>query len=282
MLQQLMEDKHMQSSAQTAAVSKNALWTGYVISALPALFLLLDAVGKFIKPAPVVEGTVQLGYTESVILPLGIVLLVCTLVYLIPRTSILGAILLTGYLGGAVATHVRISNPLFTHTLFPIYVGALVWGGLFLREDRLRGLIPLRSTTDLQSGAQPASGSKKMLWAGRIISALPVLALLFSGVLKLAKPEPVVVEFGRLGYAESAALTIGILELGCTVIYLIPRTSVLGAILMTGYLGGAVATHVRIGDPFFNVFGPILFGAMAWGGLYLRDERLRALIPLRS
>ena len=272
----------MQPGTQTAAVSKNALWTGYVISALPALFLLLDAVFKLLKPAPVVETTVQLGYPESVILPLGIVLLACTLVYMIPRTSMLGAILLTGYLGGAVATHVRISNPLFTHTLFPIYVGALVWGGLFLRDDRLRGLIPLQSATDLQSGAQPASGSKKTLWAGRIISALPVLALLFSGVLKLAKPAPVVEEFGRLGYAESAALTIGILELGSTIVYLIPRTSVLGAILMTGYLGGAVATHVRIGDPFFNVFGPILFGAMAWGGLYLRDERMRALIPLRS
>jgi hypothetical protein len=274
--------KIMQSGPQTAAVSKNALWTGYIISALPALFLLFDAVGKFIKPALVVQGTVELGYTESVILPLGIVLLACTLVYLIPSASILGAILLTGYLGGAVATHVRVGNPLFTHTLFPIYVGALVWGGIFLRENRLRGLIPLRRRAGLPSGDQKATGSKKTLLAGRIISAIPVLLLLFSGVMKVLKPPEVVQEFGRLGYPESVILGIGILELACVIVYVIPGASVLGAILVTGYFGGAVATHVRIGDPFFNAFMPVLFGAIAWGGLYLRDERLRALIPFRS
>jgi DoxX-like family len=143
--QQQMDEKLMQSDTQTASVSKKTLWAGHVISALPALFLLFDAVLKFIKPPQVVEGTLQLGYPESVILPLGIVLLVCTVLYLIPSASVLGAILLTGYLGGAVATHVRVGSPLFTHTLFPIYVGALVWGGLFLRDERLRSLIPLRS-----------------------------------------------------------------------------------------------------------------------------------------
>jgi hypothetical protein len=91
-----------------------------------------------------------------------------------------------------------------------------------------------------------------------------------------------VVEFARLGYPESVILGIGILELGCAVVYIIPRASVIGAILLTGYLGGAVATHVRIGDPSFKIIAPILFGAMIWGGLYLRDERLRALLPLRS
>ena len=96
------------------------------------------------KPAPVVEGTVQLGYPESVLLGLGIVLLACTVLYVIPRTAILGAILLTGYLGGAVATHVRVGNPLFTHVLFPVYLGVLIWGGLYLRDERLRALIPLR------------------------------------------------------------------------------------------------------------------------------------------
>jgi DoxX-like family len=246
------------------------------------LFLLFDAVGKFIKPAVVVQGTLELGYPESVILPLGIVLLACTLVYLIPSASILGAILLTGYLGGAVATHVRVGNPLFTHTLFPIYVGALVWGGIFLREDRLRGLIPLRRRAGLPSGDQKATASKKTLLAGRIISAIPLLVLLFSSVMKLIKPPEIVQEFGRLGYSESVILGIGILELACMVVYVIPGASVLGAILVTGYFGGAVATHVRIGDPFFNAFMPVLFGAIAWGGLYLRDERLRALIPFRS
>lgn len=132
------------SNAQSAPFSKRRLWTGRIMSALPALFLLMDAVGKLVKPAPVVEGTVQLGYPESVLLGLGIVLLTCTVLYLIPQTAILGAILLTGYLGGAVATHVRVGSPLFTHILFPVYVAVLIWGGLYLRDERLRALIPLR------------------------------------------------------------------------------------------------------------------------------------------
>jgi hypothetical protein len=119
-------------------------WAGYVISGLPALFLLVDALGKFVKPAPVVEGTLALGYPENVILPLGIILLISTLLYLIPQTSVLGAILITGYLGGAVATHVRIGNPLLTHTLVPVYLGVLIWLGLYLRDVRLRALVPLR------------------------------------------------------------------------------------------------------------------------------------------
>ena len=120
-------------------------WPGYVISGLPALFLLLDAVGKLIKPAPVVQGTIELGYAESVIVPLGVVLLLSTLLYVIPRTSVLGAILLTGYLGGAVATHVRVGNPLLTHMLVPVYLGAMLWLGLYLRDARLRELVPLRN-----------------------------------------------------------------------------------------------------------------------------------------
>ena len=106
-----------------------------------ALFLLMDSVMKLMKPAFVVQATVELGYPESVIVGLGIVLLTCTVLYLIPRTAVLGAILLTGYLGGAVATHVRIGDPLFSHTLFPIYVAVLLWGGLVLRDRRLRALI---------------------------------------------------------------------------------------------------------------------------------------------
>ena len=115
------------------------------MSTLPALFLLLDGVMKLMKPEFVVKATVQLGYPESVIFPLGIIVLVCVILYVIPRTAVLGAILLTGYLGGAVATHVRVGDPLFSHTLFPVYFAILVWGGLYLREERLRALIPLRS-----------------------------------------------------------------------------------------------------------------------------------------
>lgn len=119
-------------------------WAGYIISGLAGLFLLMDAVGKLIKPEPVVTGTIQLGYGEGVILPLGVILLTITLLYLLPRSGILGAVLLTAYLGGAVATHLRINNPLFTHTLFPVYLGILIWLGLWLRDPRLRALIPLR------------------------------------------------------------------------------------------------------------------------------------------
>ena len=132
------------SDAQSAPLSKGRLWTGRIMSTLPALFLLIDGVGKLVKPAPVVQGTVQLGYPESVLVGLGIVLLSCTVLYVIPRTAILGAILLTGYLGGAIATHVRVGSPLFSHILFPFYLAVLLWGGLYLRDARLRALIPLR------------------------------------------------------------------------------------------------------------------------------------------
>ena len=135
----------MQLSSQTAPISRKSLWAGRIMTALPLLFLLIDGAAKLAKPAPVVEGTVKLGYSETVIIPLGIVLLSCTILYAIPRTSVLGAILLTGYLGGAVATHVRVGDPLFSHILFPIYIALLLWGGLYLREDRLRLLIPLRA-----------------------------------------------------------------------------------------------------------------------------------------
>ncbi len=131
-------------AARKPAVSPAALWTGRVMSALPALFLLMDAVMKLMKPKVVVEGTMKLGYPEYVILPLGIVLLLCTLLYIWPLTSVLGAILLTGYLGGAVASHVRVGDPLFSHALFPIYFGILLWCGLVLRDPRLRALLPLR------------------------------------------------------------------------------------------------------------------------------------------
>jgi DoxX-like family len=122
--------------------------------------------------------------------------------------------------------------------------------------------------------------SKGRLWAGRIVSALPVLSLLFSGVMKLVKPPAVLQGFAQYGYPESQILIIGILELSCTVIYAIPRTSVLGAILLTGYLGGATATNVRVGNPAFYI--TVFLGLLAWVGLYLREDRLHALVPLRK
>lgn len=129
-----------------AAPSKAALRAGYAMSALVVLFLVFDSVGKLMTPAPapVVEGTTRLGYEVGHLLPLGVVLLACTLLYAVPRTAVLGAVLLTGYLGGAVATHFRVGDPLPSHTLFPVYMGVLAWGGLWLREPRLRALLPLR------------------------------------------------------------------------------------------------------------------------------------------
>jgi len=261
----------MASNIPTASVSKNQLLAGRILSALPILFLLMDGGMKLAKPKFVVDATVQLGYAESVVVGLGIVLTICTILYAIPRTSVLGAILLTGYLGGAVATHVRLGNPWFSHILFPVYLGILIWGGLYLRDARLRSLI--------SSIAQITSESKKMIWAGRILSALPVLLLLFSGLMKVTKRPEVIEGFAKFGYQERVIVGIGVLEIACTILYLIPRTSVLGAILVAGYMGGAAATHLRLGEP---VILQVLLAVLAWGGLYLRDARLRALIPVKS
>ena len=127
---------------------------------------------------------------------------------------------------------------------------------------------------------KPVSSVSKRIWAGRVVSALPVLLLLFSGVMKLMKPASVVEGFARYGYAEHLILILGLLEIGCTILYLIPRTAVLGAILVTAYLGGATATNVRVADPSFLV--TVVLGVLAWVGLYLRDERLRDLVPFRN
>ena len=121
--------------------------------------------------------------------------------------------------------------------------------------------------------------SKKMIWAGRIVSTLPVLMLAFSASMKFIKPPALTEGLIHLGYPENLAFALGILETICTILYIIPQTSVLGAILLTGYLGGAISTHLRVGDPFLM---PFILGVFIWGGLYLRDMRVRRLIPLRS
>ena len=140
----------------------------------------------------------------------------------------------------------------------------------------------MEATTTIQAdqpGAEALPVSKTILWTGRIISAVPVLVLLMSAVMKIVKPVPVVEGFAHLGLPEGLAFGLGILELACTALYVVPRTAVLGAILLTGYLGGAIVSHLRVGDAFIS---PIIFGVLIWAGLYLRDTRLRALIPLRG
>jgi hypothetical protein len=126
------------------AGSRGALRAGRGLSTIAVLFLTFDSIGKLLEVPPVVAGSLQLGYPASTVFPIGVILLLCVVAYAIPRTSVLGALLLTGYLGGAVATHVRVGNPLFSHTLFPIYVAFFVWGGLVLRDARLRALLPWR------------------------------------------------------------------------------------------------------------------------------------------
>ena len=123
------------------------------------------------------------------------------------------------------------------------------------------------------------SPSKSVLWISYNMSAVPVLMLLFSASMKLIHPPQLDEGFTHLGLSIKLALALGLLELGCTLLYAIPRTAVLGAILLTGYLGGAMITHIRVGESFVVQF---LFGVILWGGLYLRDPRIRALIPLRS
>ena len=125
--------------------STRPVWASRILSGIGVLFLAFDATGKLLVLQPVVEGTTQLGYPASVILPLGLIQLACLALYLIPRTAVLGAVLWTGYLGGAIATHVRVGNPLLTHTIFPIYVALFLWGGLWLRDARLRSIFPLRA-----------------------------------------------------------------------------------------------------------------------------------------
>jgi hypothetical protein len=137
-----------------AVASVKARWSGWIIGGLPSLLLLVDAAFKFIRPAPVLEATAKVGYPESSLVPIGVALLASTLLYLLPPTAVLGAILLTGYLGGAVATHVRVSDPLLSHVLFPVYFGAMLWLGLYLRDRRPRVLVPFRSP----AGAAGAAG----------------------------------------------------------------------------------------------------------------------------
>jgi hypothetical protein len=120
------------------------IWTGRVLSGLAVLFLLFDSTGKLLEVQPVIDGTRQLGYPRDIVFTLGVLLLSCVVVYLIPRTSVLGALLLTGYLGGAVATQARVENPLFSHILFPTYIAIFIWGGLVLRDARLRAFAPWR------------------------------------------------------------------------------------------------------------------------------------------
>jgi len=131
-------------SAEPVRAGTRGRLAGRVITGLAAAFLLMDASMKVFAVQAAIDGTTELGYPGSTVVPIGRILAGCLTLYLVPRTAVLGAVLLTAYLGGAVATHVRIGNPLLSHTLFPVYIGVLVWAGLWLRDGRVRALLPLR------------------------------------------------------------------------------------------------------------------------------------------
>ena len=261
----------MQAAMQESSTNRT-VWGGRILSGLMVAFLVFDAAIHLVRIAPVVEAFGQLGVPLSFAVPLGLIELVAVGLYVYPRTSILGAILLTAYLGGAVATQLRVGNPVFGQALFPIYVGVLLWGGLWLREARLRTQIPLTLVS--------AAPTNKILWAGRLVSAFPALAILFGAVVKVLVLPPVIDGFRKAGFPDYLVPIVGTIELVCTLVYLVPRTRVLGAILLAGLMGGATATNLRVGDP--SYVATVILGVLAWGGLYLRDTRLRALIPLRA
>ena len=133
-----------ENNTRPVQLSKARLWTGWILTALPALMLVIGGIMDLMKPDFVVKTTVEMGYPEGVITGLGVVVLICVILYLIPNTAILGAVLLTGYLGGAVATHVRHGDPFFANVLAPVYFAIVVWAGVYLREPRLSALVPLR------------------------------------------------------------------------------------------------------------------------------------------
>jgi DoxX-like protein len=146
MHQSPLKERAMPTIAETAPVSKPALWMGRVLSGLVIVFMLFDGAIKLVPWPVVTEAMDRIGYgsSESLARSLGVITLVCTILYAIPPTSILGAILLTGYLGGGIASHLRIGSPLFSHMLFGLYLGLMVWGGLWLRDRSLRALMPLQ------------------------------------------------------------------------------------------------------------------------------------------
>lgn len=129
-------------------LSKSRLWSARIMGGIVILFMLMDSIFKFIQPEEVVQGTLELGYAEHHIAIIGALGLISILLYAFPRTSILGAVLLTGYWGGAIATHLRLDNPLFSHILFPVFLAILAWGALWLRNEQLRNLFPIVNSRD--------------------------------------------------------------------------------------------------------------------------------------
>ncbi len=260
--------------ATQIAPPKAARYTAYTLTTLFALFMLMDAAIKFSHAAPVVEANNHLEFPLSLTPFIGVLALVLLALSLIPTTSILGAVLFTAYFGGAIALHLRVDHPLFSHTLFPIYIALLVWGGLWLRDADLRKVFPLTT------GSPTPPASRKLLWTGYILSALGALFMLFTAVMKFTYVPPA--GSPPPAFPLHHIHHLAYIEIACTILYLIPSTSVLGAVLLAGYLGGATCITLRAGESLVASLVPAVICVILWAGLWLRDLRVRELIPLRS
>lgn len=264
----------MPVETQPATTTKAARNTGYALTTLFTLFMLMDAGIKFTHAPQLTEANNQLGFPLHLVPAIGVLALVLLALYLIPRTSVLGAVLFTGYLGGAIALHLRVDNPLFSHTLFPIYIALFLWGGIWFRDTNLRELFPLTTPPP----HPPAS--RKLLRTGYILTALGAILILLTAALKFLyvpsadSPPPL--------FPQHHIHHLAYIEIACTILYLIPRTSVLSSVLLTGYLGGATCINLRSGESLASSLVPTFIGVILWAGLWLRDLRLQRLLPLRS
>ena len=256
-----------------ATQSKATLNTGYALTTLFTLFMAFDAAVKFTHAAPVIAANNELGFPLALVPTIGILALVLLALYLIPATSVLGAVLFTGYLGGAIALHLRIDHPLFSYTLFPIYIALFLWGGIWLRDASLRQLLPITETP-----FTPPS-SKAQLRTGYVLSGIGALLIVFTAVMKFVYVPPA---GAPELFPKHHIHHLGYIELICIALYLIPRTSVLGSVLLTAYLGGATCINLRSGDSLGTSLVPVFISVILWAGLWLRDTRLRALLPLRT
>jgi hypothetical protein len=267
-----MENRSNMTVDMQTTPSKARLYTGYTFTALAILFFLMDASMKFTTNPQVIAAQTQLGFPMRLTPGIGVLAIICTMLYAIPTTSVLGALLLTGYLGGAIALHLRVDNPLFTHTLFPIYIALFIWGGIWLRDRTLRDLFPITHSPTVREAS-------KKLWTGYVLTAISALFILFTAVMKFvyhpqAGDPPPMFPLHHIHH-------LAYLEIICIALYLIPATSFSGAVLMTGYLGGATCINLRGGD-IPSCLITVLIGVVLWAGLWLRDARLRGLFPLRS
>ncbi len=264
----------MTVETQTSSPSKAGIYTGYTLSVLAILFMLMDAVMKFTHAAPVIEANRQLEIPLSLLPALGVVALLCIALYPIPATSVLGAILLTGYLGGAIAVHARVGNPIFTHILFPIYVALFIWGGIWFRDRTLRELFPIVHDTTT------SAPSKALLYTGYVITVLAAIFVLLSAVMKFVYVAPA--GSPPPAFPMEHIHTLAYIEFVLVALYLFPRTAFFGAVFLGGYLGGATMIDLRSGESVGGSIVPALIAAALWVGYWLRNAQVRSLIPLRK